>query len=140
MEQGAVLESEAIPFYEMAYDVNIRRVGYCSTDDMKIGCSPDGLIGENSGIEVKCPLPQTHLRYLLDGGLPKEYSAQVHGAMFVTKRPRWVFMSYCRKLPPLIVNVGSDQQIQAVLREALDGFLARFDAALERVKAMKEGA
>lgn len=137
MEQGSILESEAIPFYEFTYEQEVKRMGYCTTDDMRIGCSPDGLIGEDGGIECKCPLPQTHIRYLLEGGVPKDYLAQVHGAMFVTGRPWWVFLSYCRGLPPLVVRVERDEKIQATLREALDGFLARFDSALAKIDSLQ---
>lgn len=138
MEQGAILEGEAIPLFEGVYDVEVRRVGFVTTDDGRIGCSPDALLGDSNGLEVKCPLPQTHLRYLLEGVLPKDYQAQVHGAMFVTGRPRWTFMSYSRQFPPFILEVQRDDAIQAALAKALTSFLARFDAALAKIKAMKD--
>jgi hypothetical protein len=138
MEQGGILESEAIPFYEFTFDAEVRRIGFVTTDDMRIGCSPDGLIGDDSGIEAKCPLPQTHLRYLLEGGVPKEYVAQVQGCMFVTQRPRWVFLSYCRKMPPHIVHVERDEAFQAALAEATSGFLSRFDAALYKLETLTQ--
>ena len=138
MEQGGLLETEAIPFYEFTFDAEVRRVGFVTTDDMRIGCSPDGLIGEDSGLECKCPLPQTHLRYLLEGGVPKEYVAQVQGCMFVTQRPRWVFLSYCRKMPPHIVHVERDEAFQQALTAALNQFLANFDNALEKLEALSQ--
>lgn len=138
MEQGSILEHEAIPFFEGVYDTPIQRVGFITTNDGAFGCSPDGLIDEDSGIEIKCPQPQTHLRYLLEGALPKEYEAQVHGAMFVTGRPEWKFMSYSRQFPPLILTVKRDEEIQSYIDKILARFLARFNLAYAKIKAMKD--
>lgn len=137
MEQGSILEHEAIPLYEGVFDVPIQRVGFIVSDDGRIGCSPDGLIGTDSGIEIKCPQPQTHLRYLLEGRLPPEYAAQVYGAMYVTGRPQWTFMSYSRQFPPLILTVTQDDDIQDTLQKCLTNFLKRFDEAYAKVMAMK---
>lgn len=137
MEQGSILESEAIPFYEFSNDVRVTRVGFCTTDDGRIGCSPDGLIGEDGGIEVKCPKPETHLKYLMQGGVPKEYRAQVYGSMLVTGRKWWKFMSYSRQFPALVVHVERDEEIMATMQEALDGFLTAFDIGMERIAALK---
>lgn len=138
MEQGSILENEAIPFYSFTYDVEIKRVGFVTTDYGRIGCSPDGLIGDEGGIEVKCPAPETHLKYLLEGELPAQYRAQVHGSMLVTGRPWWIFMSYSRQFPPFILKVERDEKIQESLNFALEAFLMKFDAAMTRIQAFKE--
>jgi len=132
-EQGSMLEGEAIPWYDFTFGTAIQRVGLCTTDDGRLGCSPDGLIGEDGGIEIKCPEQHTHVRCLLDGGVPKEYLAQVHGAMLVTGRAWWIFLSYSRQFPALIVRVDRDPEIQGLLRSALMKFLADFDEMLERL-------
>jgi hypothetical protein len=137
MEQGSILEHEAIPWFEFAHDVAIDRVGFCTTDDGRAGCSPDGLIGEDGGIEMKCPLPHTHLKYLLAGTLPADYAAQVHGSMYVTGRKWWMFVSYSRKFPALVIRVERDEKIQEAIKTALDGFNALFDAQMERIAKLK---
>lgn len=139
MQQGVILEEEAIPWYELEFETKVEQVGFITTDDGRIGCSPDGLIGEEGGIEIKCPAVQTHCGYLLSGGLPKDYAAQVHGSMFVTGRPWWKFLSYCRHFPPLIVTVERDEKIQAVLAEALAKFLSQLDAGMERLTTLNGG-
>lgn len=138
MEQGNILEEEAIPFYEFRYDTQITRVGFCTTNDGRCGCSPDGVFGKfpsgstmeqvYNGIEIKCPQIHTHVQYLLDGGLPKKYAAQVHGSMYVTGAPQWTFMSYNRKLDPLIVVVKRDPEIMAKIDAILKAFYQDFDA------------
>jgi hypothetical protein len=132
MEQGQALEEEAIPWYEFEHGVQITRVGFATTDDGRIGCSPDGLL-DGGGIEIKCPECHTHTRYLLDGVLPKAYAAQVHGNMLVTGAAQWTFLSYCRGFPPLLLVIRRDQAAQDALRKALDTFNARLDAAYARL-------
>ena len=51
MEFGHIREEEAIPWFELEYGVPVQRVALVTTDDGRIGCSPDGLIGEDGGIE-----------------------------------------------------------------------------------------
>lgn len=137
MEQGQILETEAVPWMEFARDVKIQRVGLCLTDDGRVGASPDGLIGEDSGVEIKCPEADTHVGYLREGGLPEEYAAQVHGCMYVTGRPRWRFLSYRRDFPPFEITVERDESIQSRIHEALTKFLADFDSAMAKLKSIQ---
>lgn len=137
-EQGQILEGEARPWLEFEFGWKIQTVGFCTTDDGRIGCSPDGLM-EESGVEIKCPEGPAHVKYLLNGTLPAEYAPQVHGCMFVTGRPTWRFVSYRRHLPPLILLVHRDDEIQAVLFEALAGFLERFDNGMRRLIELNGG-
>jgi hypothetical protein len=137
MENGSILESEAIPFIELLFDLKVQRVGFVTDDAMTYGASPDGLIGDDAVLEVKCPNPPTHIKYLLDGVVPEEYQAQVQGELYVTGRPRAVFVSYCRRLPPLVVHVDRNPVAQAVIHEALTKWLADFNAACERINQMQ---
>lgn len=127
-EQGAIREDEAIPWFTFEYGVQIDRVAFCTSDDGRIGCSPDGLIGEDSGIEVKCPAPQTHVKYLMGGVVPDDYVAQVQGELFVTGRPKWIFLSYCPKFPALVLQVKANEEYQEAIAEAMAMFLTKFDS------------
>jgi hypothetical protein len=138
MAQGSMLEHEAIPWVELVHDLRIDRVGFCTTDDGRIGCSPDGLIGDDCGIEVKCPQPDTHLGYLIDGVVPDQYLAQVYGSMFVTGRSSWYFLSYSRQFPALLVRVERDEKIMAAIKHALDIFLESFDANFADVSKLRD--
>lgn len=138
MGQGSIMENEALPWFAFTHDTQVQRVGLCTTDDGRIGCSPDGLIGEDGGIEIKCPSPQTHLRYWTDGVLPKEHAAQVHGSMYVTGRKWWNFLSYSRQFPALLIRVERDEKIQAAIHEAVTGFLAEYDELYTKIKTIKD--
>lgn len=138
MEQGSIVEGIAIPWYQFQYDVEVKRVGFITSDDGRIGCSPDGLIGDDCGIEIKSPQPPTHLKYLLKGEVPPEYRAQVHFSMLVTGRPRWVFLSYSRHFDPLVIIVERDPKVIALMQKAVDGFKLRFDTALAKLQAARD--
>lgn len=133
IEQGDILETEAKPFYELETNQKVREVGFITTDDGLFGCSPDGLIGDDNGLEIKCPSAQVHVKYLLNGTLPKEYAAQVHGSMYVTGYPRWIFLSYRRGFPAFIIEVKRDEEIIAKIGEALARFYTQFNKAKERL-------
>jgi len=139
MDQGSILEQTAIPWYEFEFSTKITRVGLCIRDDLKAGCSPDGLIGELSGIEIKCPEPTNHTKYLLNGTVPPDYLCQVHGSMYVTGRKQWVFMSFRKMFPTLIVPVEWDEEIDKKISEALDSFHERFEAGWQKLLELNGG-
>lgn len=133
IEQGEIVETEARPFFELETDQKVREVGFITTDDGLFGCSPDGLIGDDCGLEIKCPSAQVHVKYLINGGLPKEYAAQFHSSMYITGYPRWTFLSYRRNFPPLILTVQRDEAIIAKIGEALSDYHAAFEKAKSKL-------
>jgi YqaJ-like viral recombinase domain len=131
IEQGEILETEAKPFFELETGRKIIEAGFITADDGLSGCSPDGLLEDDNGLEVKCPSAHVHVKYLVEGKLPKEYAAQVHGSMFVTGRPKWTFVSYRRNFPPFIIEVGREEEIMLRIAEAIRKFHAMIGAAME---------
>jgi len=137
MDQGHLLENEAIPYLSYVHNLKVERVGLCLTEDGKVGASPDGLIGEYSGVEVKSPMDHTHLKYLLGGILPKEYMAQVYGSMWVTGRSSWYFLSYSRKFPKLLIKIDRDEAIMSAISKAVETYYTTFDQALAKIERLK---
>jgi len=128
MEQGSLLEGEAVPYFEIETGQSVERVGFVTTDDGRWGCSPDGLLsGGGGGIEIKCPEPHTQVKYLLAGVCPEEYVAQVQGSMLVTESATWTFFSYCRGFPDLILVIERDEDAMEALADALEEFSERLD-------------
>jgi len=104
MRDGTEMEPFSRRWYEFERNVTVRQVGFVTTDDGRFGCSPDGLVGSEGGIQLKNPQPHVQVRYLLEGGLPDEHKCQVHGELAVSGREWWDFVSHCEGLPPLIVR------------------------------------
>ncbi len=134
LEQGSIREEQARPWYELEYDTTIEQVGFITTDDGKVGCSPDGMFTPLGGIEIKCPLAQTHVKYLLAQEVPLEYLPQIHASMYVTGAPWWKFLSYRPGLPPLVLTVERNEEIQSKIHDGLTIFNAKLDTAFKRLK------
>jgi hypothetical protein len=136
MRNGTVMEPEARRYYEFDRDCAVEQVGFCMDDAGRFGCSPDGLVGDGGGLELKSPLAKTQIAYLIADELPAQYAPQVHGSLVVTGRKWWDFMSYVPGFPPLLIRVEPDEYTDKV-RKALDDFWPRYQAALEQVRAME---
>lgn len=134
-EQGQLLEEEAIPWFELEHDeVTLDRIGFVESDDGRCGCSPDSLIGEDEGLEIKCPAPHTHVGYVLDKVVPEKYLPQIHGSLYVTGRKRWRFLSYRRGFPALEVIIERDEEIMQKIGKVLSDFYVKFDTAMAALK------
>ncbi len=137
MRNGIDTEPEARRWYEMERGLTVRQVGLCIDDADQCCCSPDGLIDPDGGLELKCPLLKTHARYVMDGKVPMDYLAQVHGSLIVTGRKWWDFMSYAPGLSPLLIRV-TPNEFTDKLRAALKSFWERYMEAVEKIVA-REG-
>ena len=109
MERGNELEPHAKATYELTRDVEVVEVGLCLHDEFDCGASPDGLVGDDGGLEIKCPLPHNHVAYLRAGDVPSKYIPQIQGCMWITGREWWDFMSYHPSMEDLIVRVYRDE-------------------------------
>ena len=142
-ERGQVLEPQALSGYALATDIEpsgcgifLRDFAQDSGSSVSVGASPDALAGEDGLIELKCPSPGVHCMYLAEDRIPPEYLMQIQGQLWVTGR-EWVdFMSYHPDLPPLLLRVGPDHDLQGALDEALPKFLAEIAAGRERLREM----
>ena len=139
VEQGQILEERAKPAFTIHTGLETHNVAFIETDDGQCGCSPDAMVGMESGVEIKCPRAETHIGYLLAGKLPKQYVAQVQGSMFVTGCPTWHFFSYRRSFPAFHLVVARDDNFHRALAVALADFLAALDIAMKRLEELNGG-
>lgn len=144
MEQGGFLEDEALPWYELRHNVDVTQVGLVLNDEGTFGASPDGLVMDGDrvryGLEIKCPQPPNHVKWLLGGEVPKDYLLQCYGGMFVTGAPAWVFLSYHRKFPPLVVRLERDEKMMSAIGEAVSAFADRMREGWDRLLLAEGGA
>lgn len=93
-----------------------------------IGASPDFLVGDEGGGEVKCPeSSEVHLETLLTG-LPSEHIEQIQGGLWVTHRKWWDFISFHPDFSPAL-----RLYVQRVPRD--DAYIARLEAACLEMEA-----
>lgn len=133
MSRGFMLQPEAIDWYEMQTDSTVdQSAGFIYLDDERlVGCSPDGLIGDDGGIEVKCPSGGVHMAFLLDPQVPDEYVPQVQGCMWVTGRKWWDFVSYHPDMPSARVRVERDEAY-------VEGLANGINAVVEMMKMERQ--
>ena len=121
MRNGTVMEPESRRFYEMERDCDVEQVGLCESDCGRFICSPDSLVGDDGVLELKNPAYKTQIKYLIQNKLPDEHKVQCYGHLLVTKRNWCDFLSYCPRLPPLLVRIEPDE-FTLKLAEALEQF------------------
>jgi hypothetical protein len=138
MDRGKTLEEEARSYYEMANNCDVQTVGFITSDDGLIGCSPDSLVGDDGLVEIKCPSPAVHVGYLLGkegAGADVEYRAQVQGQMLITGRAWCDIISYHPEMPAAMIHVPRDEEFIAALKRELDGFLMLLDVRRSKLEA-----
>lgn len=131
MDRGTKLEEEALRWYEYEHDLVVERVGLVLADDRMVACSPDGLVGEEGGLEIKCPSASTHVDYLLNG--LDEYRGQVQGALWLTERKWWDLVSYCPGLPKKVVRFEPDPEYAEAMEKAMGNFLSHLQLSREHL-------
>ncbi len=92
MDRGTEVEAEARAYYAALYGP-VEQVGFVQLNDW-VGCSPDGLVGSDGLLEIKCPQPNTHLTYIYNDLLPSVYKPQVQGNLWITERKWCDFISF----------------------------------------------
>jgi len=132
MERGKLLEDEARDLYAFMADCEPLKVGFIRNGNA--GCSPDSLIGDDGGLEIKTALPHIQVERLFRGDLPPEHKAQVQGGLWLAERKWWDFVSYCPKLPLLRVTVERDEEYIAKLAEAVRQFNIELAHVCERLR------
>lgn len=142
LQWGTEVEPYAKEAYELETGNIVTDAGFILHPDYDFaGCSPDGLIGTDGGLELKCPKSSiVHLERFISG-VPAEYVPQIQGCMWVTGRKWWDFASFDPRMPEshrlLIIRVERDQAFIDRLDEAV--YKAN-SAALELLEKLNQKA
>jgi putative phage-type endonuclease len=135
MLRGKELEAEARKLYEFMSGETVQEVGFCVVDgDYAYGASPDGLVGEDGNLEIKCPSLSVHVGYLLDNKLPTDYFQQTQGQLLVTGRKFCDFISYYPGMKPLLIRVKPDKDFHKVLKTELEKFCVELKQVVEKIR------
>lgn len=120
MFRGIIAEPFARDAYAEHNEVEVEEVGFMVRDfgTYRIGCSPDGLVGEDGGIEIKSPRAKTHIATVLTGEIPAHYMAQVQTFLLVSGRSWCDFVSFHGGLPLWTTRVEPDPSWAAAIHRA----------------------
>lgn len=132
MERGTLMEDEARDLYAFQNNVEPQRVGFVRSGAK--GASPDSLIGDNGGLEIKSAAAHIQISRLLDGNLPSEHKAQVQGNLWICEREWWDFCSYCPKLPLFVTRVYRDEAYIAKIAREVELFNIELQQTVDYVR------
>ncbi len=124
MQHGTDTEPQARAFYEMESGNTVAECGFVDHTDLPMsGASPDGLIGDDGLVEIKCPQPAKHLALLTGANIDKGYLYQMQWQMECTGRAWCDFVSFSPAFPPdlqiEIRRVNRDETLLAEIRNAV---------------------
>lgn len=134
MERGKVMEAEARSIYALERDVVPEQVGFVFNHDLRAGCSPDSLIGDDGILQIKTSYPRLWVSTMIKGEFPAEHWAQCQGELLVTGR-WWIdLMIYWPRRRPFIVRAVRDEAYLASLTVALRAFNAELDLVVDAMR------
>ena len=135
MDEGMENEPLARAAYEMGLDVEVQQVGLAMHDRIKwFAASPDGLVGDDGLLEIKCPKTTNHIEIVRSHVIPEEYQWQMLAQMSCTDRQWCDFISYDPKLPPglrlYVKRFDRDEARIAEMEQEVEKFLAEVEAVV----------
>jgi putative phage-type endonuclease len=142
LKWGKEIEGYAREAYELQTGNIITTSGFLTHPKKTfVGCSPDGFVEEDGGVEIKCPHDETvHVQTLIEG-MPEDHIAQVQGNMLVTGRQWWDFISFDpRQAEPyriFIQRVPRDRKFIEKLEESIESFWKEACAMVDDIKQKK---
>jgi putative phage-type endonuclease len=133
MEWGTATEPQARVAYEVATGNFVDQVAFVDHPTIVgFGCSPDGLVGSDALIEIKCPSSATHWSYIKANEPPQKYIIQMQAQMAVTGAKWCDFVSFDPRMPErsqlLIVHVPRDPEFILYMETEINQFLSEVKA------------
>jgi len=144
MQWGTDQEPLARAAYEAAKDVLVDETGFVIHPTISnAGASPDGLVGDDGLIEIKCPNTATHIDTLLSEKVPSKYNTQMQWQMVCTGRKWCDFVSFDPRMPEglqlFIQRVDFDAEYVKMLEAEITGFLGELETKIEKLKEKTHG-
>jgi putative phage-type endonuclease len=131
MQWGTDNEPLARLHYTLSTKNNVEETSFWEHAELAAGASPDGLIGDDGILEIKCPNTATHINTLHTGKLPNQYIAQVQGQLWITGRKWGDFVSFDPRLPEnarkIIIPFKRDEEYIKLLEDTIRLFLKEVD-------------
>lgn len=123
IERGWADEIRARDKYSEHY-APVQEIGGMVRDfgDFRLWASPDGLVGDDGGIETKSRVQKHQIRTIADNAIPEEHMLQVQACLMVSGRKFWDYIAYCGGLPMWVIRIKPDATIQAAIHTACAAF------------------
>lgn len=141
MQWGTDNEPDARVAYEFRTDAEVVQVGFVIHPAIKdSGASPDGLVGDDGLVEIKCPNTATHIETLIGQCVPSKYIPQMQWQMACTGRKYCDFVSFDPRLPEsmrlAVMRVERDDKLIASLEKDIADFLAEVETKVAKLNGL----
>lgn len=141
MRWGVEKEAEARELYEFTTGRFVDQVGFVDHPTIPLsGASPDGLVGADGLLEIKCPQTATHLETLIGQKIPAKYETQMLWQMACTGRAWCDFASYDPRMPPhmrlFVKRLDRDDARIAEMEAEVSTFLAEVASRIEQLNGL----
>ena len=141
MEWGVANEKFARAAYELKMGVMVDETGLVDHPTIPMaGASPDGLVGEDGLVEIKCPNTATHIDTLLTQTVPAKYNTQMQFQMACTGRQWCDFVSFDPRMPQkaqiFIKRVLRDDSFIKEIESEIKKFLAEVSAKVDQLNKL----
>lgn len=147
MQWGTDTEPHARAAYAFLHDVEVVETGFVIHPTIAdLGASPDGLVGADGLVEIKCPSTATHIDTLLSETVPGKYITQMQVQMACTGRAWCDYVSFDPRLPAdlqiWVRRVHRDDDAIREIEMKVSNFLSELSATVETLKSryMQEAA
>lgn len=145
MQWGVDTEPHARVAYEFYTGNDVTQVGFVPHPSIGMtGASPDGLVGDDGLVEIKCPGTATHIDTLLGGTVPAKYVTQMLWQMACTGRAWCDFVSFDPRLPEamrmFVQRIERDDDRIAELETEVIAFLREVDDTVRSLRSKYEPA
>ena len=142
MQHGTETEPLARAAYEALRDVLVDEVGFVPHPSIQMaGASPDGLVGDDGLIEIKCPNTATHIDTLLSETVPTKYYTQMQFQLACTGREWCDFVSFDNRLPTelqlFVKRVSRDEMYIKLMEAEIVQFIAELDDKINKLMKVK---
>jgi putative phage-type endonuclease len=143
MQWGNDYEPTARLKYELRSGSEVEECGFFAHETLQAGASPDGLVGDDGILEIKCPLTATHIETLRKQKIPSLYYWQVMGQLWMTGREWCDFVSFDPRLPDnaqyFCTRVLRDEEAIRKLEMEVTSFLESVESEIAFVTNYKDG-
>lgn len=144
MQWGIDQEPFARAAYELQRDVLVETCGFVVHPSVdRFGASPDGLVGDDGLIQIKCPNTTTHLAWMMSKTIPVEHMPQMLAEMSCTQRAWCDFVSFDPRLPEhlqlYVKRFHRDAKLIAILEKEVETFNRQIDEQIAALPGKPQG-
>jgi len=141
MQWGTDTEPQARLAYEFRTDATVEQIAFAPHPTIEMsGASPDGIIGDDGLVEIKCPNTATHIETLRSGKIAEKYVTQMMWQMASTGRAWCDFVSFDPRMPESmslwIHRIERDEEMIAYLEKHIIEFLAELDGIVAELSRL----